>query len=141
MGTATSGVSKKLATVPGKDAGRAPFHPDPNWRSKVDRRRKDIRRLIDRMDQIATQYGGADVLSPVQASLVERFAHIELLTLGVEARLRAGEGIDVGHYLAAIDRLHGIGKTLGLKRVPKDARTLAQLLAEPEPVPPEEQAT
>jgi len=32
--------------------------------------------------------------------------------------------------MSAVDRLHGIGKTLGLKRRPKDTQSLADIRAE-----------
>ena len=69
--------------------------------------------------------------SAVQAALLTRFAYIEALALGLETRIAAGENIEIPVYLALVDRLHGLGKTLGLKRLAKEAgRSLAQVLLE-----------
>jgi hypothetical protein len=64
--------------------------------------------------------GGSEVLSEAQRQLVRRAAGLSVQGEAVEAQIIAGQEIDLGGYVTAINSLRRVLDTLGLKRVPKD---------------------
>jgi hypothetical protein len=114
-------TSRKRKTLPARAR--------PGWLKRGDGRSQIYRALHDRLAELGEQYGGLESLSAMERSLIERVIHVEALIGQFEIHMRAGKTVDVQRYLALIDRLHGIGKTLGLKRVAKPTETLHGALA------------
>jgi hypothetical protein len=107
----------------------------PGWLKRMDQRSLVARGLLMRLSEVTVQLTGdtdPNALSPIERSLAERWIHIEAMAMAMEIDLRAGTPIEVPSYLSAVDRLHSIGKTLGLKRKAKAVRSLAQLVSDPE---------
>jgi len=122
VGGPTSGVSKKRTAVP-----RA---AQPGWLKRMDQRSRVARALHERLAIIGEDLGGLDQLSGIQRSLLERFLHAEALAAELEERARNGQPFDVGRYLAITDRVVRLAHSLGLQRRPRNAKTLAEVLAE-----------
>ncbi|MBS0375322.1 MAG: hypothetical protein JSR73_12145 [Proteobacteria bacterium] len=104
-----------------------PTKARPGWLTKMDQRSALARALLARLSAVEAQLGE---LTPIERSLAERWIHMEAMTIRMETDMRDGKDFDVGKYLATIDRLHGLARTLGLKRRANSAKTLAQLVAE-----------
>jgi len=118
MGGKGSGITAKRRHAP-----RKPGDQD------VDRRYRIPRWIAAREAEIREHLGGAP--SVMQESLSRRFVFVEALALSLETRIADGQDIEIPSYLALVDRLHGLGKTLGMKRLTKEAgRSLAQALLE-----------
>lgn len=86
------------------------------------------------MEAFATeQFGGADQMSPFERTLFERFAHIRAAALLIEERVRNRDLRDVATYVSLVDRMHGIAKTLGIKRRQKSVGDYRSYLASKAP--------
>jgi hypothetical protein len=88
---------------------------------KLDQRTEMARCLRDRFEGIATDLGGIDSLSGIQASLLERFVFLEATLAKLErdmamAKDSKGTSEIVARWIQACNALLGIGKTLGLER-------------------------
>ncbi len=103
------------------------------WLAKGDGRTRAYRKSRASLAELVEQYGGIDNLSAMERRLLERVIHVELLAWGFEERLRQGKPIEVAAYLACIDRLHGVAKTLGLKRVAKRVPSLQEYIGKEAP--------
>jgi hypothetical protein len=75
------------------------------------------RRLIA---TLTTDMGGEDRLSEGERQLVQRAALLGAIVADFEARWVAGQSVDLGEYLQAVNVQRRVLATLGLKRVPKD---------------------
>jgi hypothetical protein len=121
MGNSNSGTSNKP-----RDLAKV----RPSRIEDMDQRTNAARLPLARERQVAVdQFGGMENLSPIQASLLRRWVHCEGLLAAMEADAVAGVEIDTGRYCALVDRLHGIGKTLGLERRAKPVENLQQYMA------------
>jgi hypothetical protein len=114
-------TSRKRKTLPARAR--------PGWLKRGDGRSVLYRALHTRLAELGEQYGGLDALSAMERSLIERVVHVEALIGQAELQMRSGKQVSIQNYLALVDRLHGIGKTLGLKRVVKQAEKLHDYMA------------
>jgi hypothetical protein len=74
--------------------------------------------------------GGFDVLSEAQLSLIKHCASIECELERLDARLSAGEEVDLDSYGRAASHLRRLFETLGVERKQRDVTpTLDQYLA------------
>lgn len=129
-------------TVGGKGSGGArPVNPRkaqlpakyrPGWLKRMDQRSEIARALNGRLIEITQQLGGFDDLSPMELSLIDRWIHIEAMASQFELRVREQQmkPAEVPTYLALVDRLHGIGKSLGLRRKARRVPTLREIAQE-----------
>jgi hypothetical protein len=75
------------------------------------------RRLIA---TLTTDMGGEGRLSEGERQLVQRAALLGAIVADFEARWVAGQRVELGEYLQAVNVQRRVLATLGLKRVPKD---------------------
>ena len=113
------GVSSKLkATLP--DSYRA------GWLDKLDRRTKVARAIMQRIDALTSDAGGADTLSHAKTSLIRRAAFLEAIVESHELKLAGGQEIDVGAYTQSLNSMLGLYRLLGIERVARSVRTLRE---------------
>lgn len=97
---------------------------DGDPRSAWSRRFHDL--VVSHMNDL----GGADLLSEAQFSLIRRCAALECELERLDARLSAGETVDLDSYGRCAGHLRRIFETLGVERKPRDLTpTLDQYLA------------
>jgi hypothetical protein len=119
------GVSTKLKA--GLPAGyRA------GWLEKLDRRTRVARTIMQRIAILASDAGGADVLSHAQQSLIKRAVFLEAITESHELRFAAGEQIDVGAYTQALNSMLGVYRILGIERRARNVPNLSDYLRQRE---------
>jgi hypothetical protein len=99
-----------------------------DWLARSDKRRAEIRDVIRRLNQIASDLGGRDNITAVTESIMIRFAHAEALAVRVERQIAKGEAFDLAEYLAIIERVVRIGTTLGLERRQRELPSLDEYL-------------
>jgi hypothetical protein len=82
---------------------------------------------------VAVDLGGSDHLSTVQKHLAEAFAGIAIVVQSVNAKLLAGEEIDITDACQASSTLVRIAARIGVNIVPRDITpTLSDILLEQE---------
>src|SRR5262249_6415251 len=69
---------------------------------------------------IAADLGGADNLTAIQSTLIDRFVSLTAWAVSQDVAAARGEAFDVTQYATVASTLKRIGETLGLKRQPKD---------------------
>lgn len=80
---------------------------------------------------VADQRGGEGQLSPVERMLVEALVFANAWRRRIEEQAMKARTLDVARYVALVDRVHGISKTIGLKRAAKPVASLQQLMDGP----------
>lgn len=106
-----------------------PEHFRSGFISDLDGRTAIAQDLRQRYEAITLDLGGADSLSYMQRSLVERYLWLEHWLRTEEQRLAAGAEFDVGKWVQAANSAQGILSKLGLQRQARDVPDLAQYLA------------
>jgi hypothetical protein len=101
----------------------------PGGLRELDGRSAVFRELQGDYVAVADQLGGEVQLSPVQRWLAESLVFTNAWRRRIENEAVQTKVLDVQRYVALVDRVHGISKTLGLKTVPKPAETLSGALA------------
>jgi hypothetical protein len=123
------GTSTKLmATLPDKYSS--------NWLTRLDKRTRIARAVLDRIGALESDAGGEAALSHAKRSLIRRAVWIEALCEGQELRLAAGEAIDVGALTQLTNSLLGVYRMLGLERRQRPVRSLRQIMNGSAPVAP-----
>jgi hypothetical protein len=120
MGGKRSGISRKRVTLPSRAR--------PAWLRKLDQRCELARTLNARLAAVADQLGGADVMTPIEQSLAERWVHLEGMAQRHEVAARDGRAFDLTAYLNIVARLHRLSVTLGTNRRARPAPSLAEYL-------------
>lgn len=106
--------------------------PHDNLLDLVDGRSLPVRAVNAAYAAIMSDLGGEQNVAYTARSLALRGANIEVWISSVEARLLSGEKADpdlLRSFLHASNVLHGLYRTIGLKRKPKDIPTLQEFLA------------
>jgi hypothetical protein len=88
--------------------------PGVDGRSTVARRYRDI------LAALTTDQGGADRMSEARAQLCRRFAAAAVLAEAMEARLAAGETIDLGEHALLSSTLVRLAQRIGIDRRARD---------------------
>jgi hypothetical protein len=115
-----------------KQNGRAKEVPDRfrvGWLDALDGRLSLARDLRNRFTEVCDDLGGADCLSYMQRSLIERGLWLEYWLATQEREMASGEQFDVGRWVQAANSLQGIYSKLGLERKARDVPDLASYLA------------
>jgi hypothetical protein len=86
----------------------------------VDGRSPTARRYRDLVNIISADHGGADFLSESRMQLIRRFAAASVLAEQLEARIVAGQQIDLEEHAKLSSTLVRLTNHLGLERVPRD---------------------
>jgi len=100
------------------------------WLEALDGRYNVARDLRARFDEICGDLGGADRLSYMQRSLVERALWLEYWLAQQEKTLAKGGDFDVARWVQAANSLQGVYSRLGIERRTKDVPDLATYLRE-----------
>jgi hypothetical protein len=82
----------------------------------IDQRTAIARRYRDICSAIASDQGGAERLSEARHQLIRRFAAAAVLAEQVEARLAAGENIDIGDHALLSSTMTRIAQRIGIDR-------------------------
>lgn len=86
----------------------------------IDGRSTTARRYRDILAALAADQGGADRLSEARAQLCRRFAAAAVLAEGMEARLAAGESIDLAQHALLSSTLVRLAQRIGIDRRARD---------------------
>ena len=97
-----------------------PDKQSPGWLASLDGRTIVAQDMAGRFDEVCRDMGGADRLSYMQRSLIERALWIEFWLAQQERQLALGRDIDTGHYVQAANGLQGIFNRLGMDRRGRD---------------------
>jgi len=100
----------------------------PGWLDNLDGRYSTARELRARFDEVCTDLGGADRLSYMQRSLVERGLWLEFWLAQQEQALAKGQEFDVSRWIQAANSLQGIYSRLGLERRQREAPSLTEYI-------------
>lgn len=98
------------------------------WIDGLDGRMNIAKQLRARFDEMCTDLGGADRLSYMQRSLVERSLWLEYWLSQQEQALAKGSDFDVSRWIQAANSLQGVYSRLGLERKAREAPTLHQYI-------------
>lgn len=110
-----------------RDSQRLPKGWHPRWLDKLDGRSPIAVAVKTHLQELHDHLGG-DV-SAIEARLMHRHAHLDLLLQQHEARsLSCDPGFVEADYLTVMDRYLRLSQALGLRRRSKDVTTLADLL-------------
>jgi len=104
----------------------------PGWLDSLDGRYGIARELRARFDEVCTDLGGADRLSYMQRSLVERALWLESWLSQQEQALAKGHDFDVSRWIQAANSLQGVYSRLGMERRAKDTPDLQSYLRQRE---------
>ena len=124
-----------MSNINPKSKERTAEPPDrfqAGWLDGMDYRTALARELRDRFATVCNDLGGADRLSYMQRSLVERALWLEYWLSQQERELAGGKPFDAAKWTQGCNALQGIYSKLGLQRQAKDVPTLAQYLAKRE---------
>jgi hypothetical protein len=89
------------------------------------------RRFHDLVLGHASDAGGFDILSEAQLSLIKRCAAIECELERLDARLSAGQDVDLDSYGRAASHLRRLFETIGVERKQRDVTpTLSEIARE-----------
>lgn len=98
---------------------------------RLDNRSAASRELRADYDAIvAAHRGDAENVTPLEAMLIESLVFANAWRRRVEESAVKSTTLDVARYVALVDRVHGIAKTIGLKRALKDVPSLATIARE-----------
>ena len=86
----------------------------------VDLRSRIARRYRDLVQAICSDQGGADLMSEARMQLIRRFAAASCIAENLEAKLVAGEDIDLPSFAQLSSTLVRLTNHLGLERVPRN---------------------
>jgi hypothetical protein len=88
--------------------------------------------LRAKYEALVNDLGGFDHLSYVKLSLVQRYLHIEAMIESNETAMVEGDKGTMTHaeHLQAVNCMIGIGKVIGVNRVAKPVRSLADYIEE-----------
>jgi hypothetical protein len=93
-------------------------------RDKLDGRTLAVRHFDAVARGIAEDLGGEGMLSTVQKCLVEAFAGIAVHVHNLNARLLAGEKVDILVHSVAVSTMVRTATRVGIHRLPRDVTTL-----------------
>ena len=93
-------------------------------RADLDLRTRAVRHFDNVARGITEDLGGQDQLSTVQRCLVEAFAGIAVHVAGLNARLLAGERVDILVHAVAINTLARTATRVGIYRLPREIQSL-----------------
>lgn len=99
------------------------------WVDRLDKRTKVARAVLDRIECLESDAGGADSITHAKRSLIRRAAFIEAMCEGQELKLTAGQEVDAGSLTQLTNSLLGIYRVLGLERRARRSESLADYLA------------
>ena len=123
---------RRVAGVPLKKKSRRrnPALPRIFTRDDLDQRTVAAKTFEHNVSNIAADLGGVDTLSTIQKRLIEAFAGIWVGIDHLNARILAGERIDILEHSTAISTLVRVASRLGLRRIPRNVQSLDDYLSQ-----------
>ena len=127
-------IRKDRDAVPRDSQGRVrkrsyvPSKHHPGWLDSLDSRLSLVKDLRERFTEICEDLGGAESLSYMQRSLVERGLWIEYQITQMERSLAEGGEPDTGKWTQAVNALQGLYARLGIERRARDVPDLKSYL-------------
>lgn len=115
------GKSTKLLTT-------LPDDYSADWLTKLDKRTRVARAVMERIALLESDAGGAEALSAARRSLIRHCAWLDALVETHELRLAAGETIDTGSYTQSLNSLLGLYKLIGLERRARKTESLRDIM-------------
>jgi hypothetical protein len=106
-----------------------PAKYEPDFERRLDKRTVVGAALLQRLNTIASELGGADSLSHIKMSLVKRAIWLEAVVESHEQNLANHQEIDLGAYVQALNGLVGLYRTLGIERRQRPVRALREVMA------------
>jgi hypothetical protein len=103
------------------------------WLEKLDKRTKVAKAIMQRIQALESDAGGADTLSHAKTSLIRRAAFLEAICESHELRLAAGDAIDVGSYTQTLNSMLGLYRLLGLERRSRNVGSLQEYISRETP--------
>jgi hypothetical protein len=112
--------------LPRKPMGRSRLTNGKGWLDGIDLRSSTARRYRDLVAQIASDCTGGVVsnLSETKLQLIRRFSAACVLAEEMEARLAAGEQIDITEHAQLSSTLVRLASRIGVSRLPKNISPL-----------------
>jgi hypothetical protein len=101
--------------------------------NEMDGRTRTFEKLHAAHCEILTDLGGADNLSHVQKSLVERYVFLEFFLRNLESKIASESkesGELLGRWVQAVNSFLGLAKTIGLERRAKKITNLSTYIKE-----------
>jgi hypothetical protein len=89
-------------------------------RDRLDRRYKASRKFEAVAAGIASDLGGADMLSTVERNLIEAFAGISVHVADLNARMLLGQKIDLAEHSQVVSTMVRVASRIGVRRIPRD---------------------
>lgn len=121
MGGKRSGISRKRRVLPRSlTAGSL---------SRVDRRSRAVRHVLDGAAQVLDDQGGDDGASLLLKRAAHRVMHLDQLLAEHELRIASGQPIDQAAYLSAATTWLRYAQAIGLTRVAKRVQRLHEYAA------------
>jgi hypothetical protein len=100
----------------------------PLTRDAIDGRTNAAKQFDAIAEGIATDLGGRDRLSTVEAALIEAFAGATIHVNQLNTLLLLGEAINLADHAAAISAMVRVAARIGIHRRPRDVTPLADLM-------------
>jgi hypothetical protein len=127
---------RKPPESPGKAPSRRRHRaslPRPFSRREIDGRSSAAKLFDGLAAAIEADLGGADQLSAIERNLVQAFAGAAVTLHHLNARLMAGEEINLAQHAQAVTAMVRVASRLGLQRRQKDiGPSLADIIAQDE---------
>lgn len=115
-----------------KDAQRSRISNGKDLLAGVDQRSATYRRYRDLVDAILVDQGGIDQCSESRRQLIRRFSACSVLAEMAEAKLVAGEAINIEQHALLCSTLTRLVNRLGIDRIAKDiSPTLSDFIRKP----------
>jgi hypothetical protein len=96
----------------------------------IDQRTATFRRYRDLIEAIVADQGGNDQCSESRKQLIRRFAACSVLAEQAEARLAAGEEIDIATHALLTSSLVRVAQRIGIDRRQRNVTSLGETLQE-----------
>jgi hypothetical protein len=110
---------------------RLPRKYRPGVMGRLDQRCAPSRELNADFAAVAVVHrDGPENLTPLDSMLIESLVFANAWRRRMEQAAIENKTLDVPKYVALVDRVHGIAKTIGLKRALKDVPSLAAIAQE-----------
>jgi hypothetical protein len=113
--------SKLLVSMPAKY--------EPDFERRIDKRTVVGAALLERLNAIQSDLGGAETLSHAKSSLCKRAVWLEAVVESHEQNLANQQTVDLGSYTQAINSLLGLYRAIGIERRQKPLRSLRDVMS------------
>jgi hypothetical protein len=118
-GAKSTGKSCATRASTGRSLHAVPINPGSAW----------ARRGREVYQAVLSDLGGQQLQSELALQTIRRVTGLIVIAEQAEAKLAAGEAVELSEHIAVINAFNRTAGALGLARKPKDVQTLEQYLA------------